>query len=61
MNVKISMAGDRFLYVCCLFYRMSVSLFRHIDRMDISSFQNANLGVVTDFSLTTLFPFAVSI
>ncbi|XP_055857569.1 SAM50-like protein CG7639 [Episyrphus balteatus] len=35
----------------------SLSVFRHIDRMDISSFQNSNLGLMGDFSISTFFPF----
>lgn len=32
---------------------ISLSAFRHIDRMEISSFQNSNLGLMSDFSITT--------
>ncbi|XP_011186814.2 SAM50-like protein CG7639 [Zeugodacus cucurbitae] len=39
---------------------VSFSLFRHVDRMDVSSFQNANLGFVADFSVNSLYPFELT-
>ncbi|XP_054736595.1 SAM50-like protein CG7639 [Anastrepha obliqua] len=35
---------------------ISFSLFRHVDRMDVSLFQNSNLGFIADFSWNSLLP-----
>ncbi|XP_037951805.1 SAM50-like protein CG7639 [Teleopsis dalmanni] len=39
---------------------ISFSIFRRLDRMDVSSFQTSNLGCIADLSLHTWFPFKLT-
>lgn len=40
-------------------FRVSFSIFRHLDRMDVSHFQNTSLGCLAEFAVNTLKPLEV--
>lgn len=47
------------LHLTFVFHRLSLSIFRHLQRFDISSFQNTNTGVMTEFTVNTRLPVPV--